>query len=188
VNLCNSFTTFHQTTENTRPFGVGLIVAGIDRLLGPQLYVLDSEGSINAWNAICIGTRSEKVMKSLTASLSDILTKGDLSIADAWPIFQSSLREHFPSKDKALEADLDSSVERSLSPKSVRASNDGNIAHTTFDELPMSESVSEGIADDSDDYWELEATSMMINSANDVCITDCQFPSSPIPPISTLER
>lgn len=132
--------------------------------------------------------RSEKVIKSLTASLSDILTKGDLSIADAWPIFQSSLREHFPSKDKAIESDLDSSGERSLSPKSVRESHDGNIAHTTFDELPMSESVSEGIADDSDDYWELEATSMMMNSANDVCITDCQFPSSQIISTSILER
>lgn len=127
-------------------------------------------------------------MKSLTASLSDILTKGDLSIADAWPIFQSSLREHFPSKDKALEADSDSSVESSRSSKIVRTSNDGNIAHTSFDESPISESVSEGIADDSDDYWELEATSMMINSANDVCITDCQFPSSQTLPISTLER
>jgi Proteasome subunit len=188
VNLCNRLTTFRQTTENTRPFGVGLIVAGIDKLLGPQLYVLDSEGSINAWNAICIGTRSEKVMKSLTVSLSDILKKGDLSIADAWPIFQSSLREHFPSKDKALEADSDPSEERSLSPKTVRASHDGIIAHTSFDELPTSESVSEGIADDSDDYWELEATSMMINSANDVCITDCQFPSSQSLQNSTLGR
>ena len=125
-------------------------------------------------------------MKSLTASLSDILTKGDLSIADAWPIFQSSLREHFPSKVKTLEADLDSSVERSLSPKTVKTSNDGNIAQTSFEELLLSESVSEGIVDD--DYWELEATSMMINSANDVCITDCQFPLSQILPSSTLGR
>ena len=180
---------------------MGLIVAGIDKLLGPQLYVLDSEGSINAWNAICIGTRSEKVMKSLTTSLSDAFMNGDLSVADAWPIFQSSLREHFPSKDKALEAHSAPLQGEKGRSKTAMISTDDSSVQSSFDEMPMCESVSEGVADNfldrsgskmsdeySDDYWELEATSMMLNSADDVCVTDCRFSLSHIPPTSHLGK
>lgn len=183
----------NQTTDNTRPFGVGLIVAGIDKLLGPQLYVLDSEGSINAWNAICIGMRSEKVMKSLATSFSDISTNGDLSVADAWPIFQSSLREHFPSKDTALDANIDSPKGDLGRQMNGKHRNDDSSIQTSFDEMPLSESVIKGVANDflsrnslkisdeySDDHWELEATSMMMNSADEVCITECRFPISHI--------
>ena len=137
--------------------------------------------------------RSEKVMKSLAASFSDILSDGDISVTDAWPIFQSSLREHFPSKDTALDADIDSQNGDRSKQTSGKYRNDDSSIQTPFDEMPLSESVIKEVAGDflsrnsfkiseeySDDYWELEATSMMMNSADEVCITECRFPISHI--------
>ena len=132
-------------------------------------------------------------MKSLAASFSEISTNGDLSVVDAWPIFQSSLREHFPSKDTALDASLNSPKGDRARRMNVKDTNDDSSIQTSFDEMPLSESVIKEVADDflsrnsfkisdeySDDYWELEATSMMMNLADEVCITEFRFPISHI--------
>ena len=75
----------------------------------------------------------------------------------------------------------------------VKDANDDSSIQTSFDEMPLSESVIKEVADDflsrnsfkisdeySDDYWELEATSMMMNLADEVCITEFRFPISHI--------
>lgn len=48
----------YQTRKgSSRPLGIGTIVAGVDEILGPQIYSLDPQGSFYGWAAVCIGGR-----------------------------------------------------------------------------------------------------------------------------------
>lgn len=172
-----------KTTGNSRPFGVSLIVAGIDRVLGPQLYVLDSEGSLNAWNAVCIGKKSEKVMEDLVEYF-PLTTENFLCVADVLPRFQECLRKHFPSKlmtsaeivaeriDKEkinesmlLDDKVDdfrgigSSREHSFLPETLLTERSKGRDSTGSEEDP--ESI---------EYWDFEVTSIMLNSEGDICL------------------
>ena len=56
----------HQFTQysGVRPFGVALIIAGIDRK-GTNVYVIDPSGTYNSYSAIAIGTGSDEVNEFL---------------------------------------------------------------------------------------------------------------------------
>ena len=159
-----------QTTGNSRPFGVSLIISGIDKILGPQLYVLDPEGSVNAWNAVSIGQQSDKVMDSLSNIFTDI--SKDLSVAEVWPAFQKCLRKFFPSKSGASAAAI---AERKLRDDINRSialeGSDNDVSKHGFDaDLPptlISDSSEDGSAEE---HWEFEVTSIMLNSEGEVCL------------------
>lgn len=160
-----------------------MIVAGIDRVLGPQLYVLDPEGSLNAWNAVCIGKKSEKVMESLVVSFGDIAEK-NLCVADMLPRFQECLRKHFPSKlmasadtvdesmTKKKRKELDMLSENEDSPREDNFSKEDSFLPETLKNDKSKRRNRNGIEEDSDDteYWDFEVTSIMLNSEDEICI------------------
>ena len=152
-----------------------MIVAGIDRVLGPQLYVLDPEGSMNAWNAICIGKQSDKVMESLVASFSE-KSETVLSVAQVLPGFLKCLRKHFPEKTStyvekgeigiANGVVSDEDVSSSVLPMTLVNDRNEGISSSS-----SSSSGSSSESEYNEDYWEFEITTIMLNSEGDVCIS-----------------
>ena len=65
----------HQFTQysGVRPFGVALIIAGIDRK-GTNVYVIDPSGTYNSYSAIAIGTGSDEVNEFLEKNYKDNIT------------------------------------------------------------------------------------------------------------------
>ena len=65
----------HQFTQysGVRPFGVALIIAGIDRK-GVNVYVIDPSGTYNSYSAIAIGTGSDEVNEFLEKNYKEGLT------------------------------------------------------------------------------------------------------------------
>ncbi len=59
VDICDT-KQMHTQYGGVRPFGVALLVAGIDDD-GPQLYTTDPSGSFWGWKAAAIGKESERV-------------------------------------------------------------------------------------------------------------------------------
>ena len=153
-----------------------MIVAGIDRVLGPQLYVLDPEGSMNAWNAICIGKQSDKVMESLVASFGE-KSETVLSVADVLPGFLKCLQKHFPEKTSTYvekgEIGIangvivsNEDVSSSVLPMTLANDRNGGISGSS-----SSSSSSSSESEYNEDYWEFEITTIMLNSEGDVCIS-----------------
>ncbi|OMH81324.1 putative proteasome subunit alpha type-5 [Zancudomyces culisetae] len=52
----------------SRPFGVSLLVAGVDDIKGPQLFVTDPSGSLVRYEAKAIGAGSEGAQAELQQS------------------------------------------------------------------------------------------------------------------------
>ena len=79
----------HQFTQysGVRPFGVALIIAGIDRK-GVNVYVIDPSGTYNSYSAIAIGTGSDEVNEFLEKNYKDGLTIDEA----ASPLLQSISR------------------------------------------------------------------------------------------------
>jgi proteasome alpha subunit len=94
VNICDT-KQLHTQYGGARPFGVSLLVAGIDDN-GPQLYTTDPSGSFWGWKAAAIGKESDvvrdffsenykeniKLDAALTLALKGILRSEDLSALD----------------------------------------------------------------------------------------------------------
>ena len=59
--------------SGVRPFGVALIIAGIDRK-GVNVYVIDPSGTYNSYSAIAIGTGSDEVNEFLEKNYKEGLT------------------------------------------------------------------------------------------------------------------
>ena len=59
----------HLVTQyaGVRPFGVGLLVGGVDRT-GPRLFETEPSGTMIEWNAQTIGRGAEKARKTLVSS------------------------------------------------------------------------------------------------------------------------
>ena len=58
----------------SRPFGVALLLAGYDKLNGPQLYFSDPSGTFTEYKAKAIGAGSEGAQSNLSESYNDNLT------------------------------------------------------------------------------------------------------------------
>lgn len=178
-----------KTTGNSRPFGVSFIVAGIDSVLGHQLYVLDPEGNVNAWNTVCIGKDSDKVMETFMDTFATTTEDKDLSVVETWPRFQSCLRKHFPGKLDVSASILKLQQDRKRIHTLIDMENSGekNLNEDIGDEMTQqlaSKPVPDSsLMDDDDhnlnDYWELEVTSLILNSKNEACLGSLQFPPKP---------
>lgn len=79
-------------TGSSRPIGVGLIIAGIDDHLGPQIFRTDPEGSYDAWLALCLGQESESLMNSLQASKAEL---AKITVTKSIEVIQTILSKHF---------------------------------------------------------------------------------------------
>lgn len=178
-----------KTTGNSRPFGVSFIVAGIDSVLGHQLYVLDPEGSVNAWNTVCIGKDSDKVMETFLETFAKTTDNKDLSVVETWPKFQACLRKHFPGKLEVSASILKLQKEAKRINALIELENSGekNLEQDMDDELirqpayePVSDSSTKNDHEDSStEYWELEVSSLMLNSQKEVCFGSLQLPLEP---------
>jgi proteasome alpha subunit len=95
VNICDT-KQLHTQYGGARPFGVSLLVAGVDDN-GPQLYTTDPSGSFWGWKAAAIGKESDvvrdlfnesykeniKLDAALNLALKGILRSEDLAALDA---------------------------------------------------------------------------------------------------------
>lgn len=178
-----------KTTGNSRPFGVSFIVAGIDSVLGHQLYVLDPEGNVNAWNTVCIGKDSDKVMETFMDTFAKTTEDKDLSVVETWPRFQACLRKHFPGKSDVSASILKLQQERKRINTLIEIENSGeknfgqDFGYEMTQQLAFKPVSDSSLMDDDDDnlneYWELEVTSMILNSKNVACLGSLQFPPKP---------
>uniref|UniRef100_A0A7S1BBX2 Proteasome endopeptidase complex n=1 Tax=Corethron hystrix TaxID=216773 RepID=A0A7S1BBX2_9STRA len=64
----------NSSKRMSRPFGVALLLAGYDKLNGPQLYFSDPSGTFVRYKAKAIGAGSEGAQSSLGDSYSDTMT------------------------------------------------------------------------------------------------------------------
>ncbi|MDH4212789.1 MAG: archaeal proteasome endopeptidase complex subunit alpha [Candidatus Odinarchaeota archaeon] len=95
VNICDT-KQLHTQYGGARPFGVSLLVAGVDDN-GPQLYTTDPSGSFWGWKAAAIGKESDvvrdffsenykenlKLDAALNLALKGLLRSEDLASLDA---------------------------------------------------------------------------------------------------------
>mmetsp|Transcript_8838 Transcript_8838/g.26487 ORF Transcript_8838/g.26487 Transcript_8838/m.26487 type:complete len:111 (+) Transcript_8838:173-505(+) len=58
----------------SRPFGVALLLAGVDELDGPQLFFSDPSGTFVQYKAKAIGAGSEGAQSNLSESYSEEMT------------------------------------------------------------------------------------------------------------------
>ncbi|MFX0053796.1 MAG: archaeal proteasome endopeptidase complex subunit alpha [Promethearchaeota archaeon] len=78
VNICDT-KQLHTQYGGVRPFGVSLLVGGVDHD-GPQLYTTDPSGSFWGWKAAAIGREADDVRDFFKESLKD---KEELSLPEA---------------------------------------------------------------------------------------------------------
>lgn len=103
----------HELTinENYRPLAIKLILAGIDKRKGPQIYLLEPDGLTSSWKAIAIGTESRIINQELISLLptEDVY----LSLQQIWQAIRSVLLKryiedtHIPESLKIIDS-LDS--------------------------------------------------------------------------------
>jgi proteasome alpha subunit len=80
VNVCDT-KQLHTQYGGVRPFGVALLVAGVDDL-GPQLFSTDPSGSYWGWKATAIGKDSDTVREFFAEKYKpDINLDGALKLA-----------------------------------------------------------------------------------------------------------
>lgn len=177
-----------KTTGNSRPFGVSLIVAGIDGLLGPQLYLLDTDGTVNAWNAVCVGRKSDELMESLADIFNDSSEENKVGISENWPAFETCLRRHFPNKPELLTEEPvisqgAESVSLSLSSKESEHSEPDGFIEISPNLKPKLkptgslvgssslETLYGDINENVDDYWDFEVQTIMLNPDGEISIS-----------------
>ena len=113
-------TIFHSITRriNARPIGVSLLIAGTDAYLGNQVYCVTPEGSLSAWNAICVGKESQRFLGKLNDLLMRKVDKTDgsvrnaiekqLSVEETWNSVKSMIDERL----EKMEEDLFPEIEK----------------------------------------------------------------------------
>ncbi len=69
VNICDT-KQLHTQYGGVRPFGVSLLVGGVDHD-GPQLYVTDPSGSFWGWKAAAIGREADEVKEFFLKKLEE---------------------------------------------------------------------------------------------------------------------
>lgn len=157
-------------------------------------------GSLNAWNAICIGKNSENVMESLVESFgteeNNEKTEGNESegrrdnlskenLVSAYPNFIKCLRKHFPNKSsESVISEEAKKREKQVSNIMDGVRREDSLPHKVADQdidstknWDISKMSDEVINQSSDEFWEFEVYSIMRNSNGDVC----SVPAEPFP-------
>ena len=96
-----------------RPFGVSLIIAGVDENSGPVVYLTDPTGAYAGFHAIAIGQGSDQVNDYLEKNY-----KEDLSLDDAITLAIECI--YLVSEDKAGTAHIKASVVEAATKKMRR--------------------------------------------------------------------
>jgi proteasome alpha subunit len=107
----------HVVTQyaGVRPYGVGLLIGGIDEK-GTRLYETDPSGTMIEWNAHAIGRGAEKATKVLEKSYSE-----DMSTEDGIGLILKALRTGEKEEAESVEvAVIDKSGFRALSQAEIK--------------------------------------------------------------------
>ena len=86
ADQCQQFTQY----AGVRPFGVSLIIGGIDADGNSKLYLTDPSGTYIEYDAIAIGSDSNQVMKFLEDNYNSDITSDDAAVIAAAGIYISS--------------------------------------------------------------------------------------------------
>ena len=86
ADQCQQFTQY----AGVRPFGVSLIIGGIDADGNSKLYLTDPSGTYIEYDAIAIGSDSNQVTKFLEDNYNNDITSDDAAIIAAAAIYISS--------------------------------------------------------------------------------------------------
>ena len=86
ADQCQQFTQY----AGVRPFGVSLIMGGIDADGNSKLYLTDPSGTYIEYDAIAIGSDSNQVVKFLEDNYNSEITSDDAAIMAAAAIYISS--------------------------------------------------------------------------------------------------
>jgi proteasome alpha subunit len=89
ADQCQQFTQY----AGVRPFGVSLILGGIDSS-GPQIFLTDPSGTYISYDAVAIGSGSEQVTEFLEKNY-----KPDISLDDAGALAAASISIASEDKD-----------------------------------------------------------------------------------------
>lgn len=95
ADQCQQFTQY----AGVRPFGVALILAGVDENRNPRLYLTDPSGTYISYDAIAIGSGSDQVTDFLEKSY-----KPDMSLEDAGVLAAAGI--YLSSEDKQGSAHM----------------------------------------------------------------------------------
>ena len=76
VKRIASIVQYYTQYGGARPFGVSLIIAGVDTL-GNHIFETEPSGAITAYNAVAIGQNRQKLMTYLEKNYKKTLTKDD---------------------------------------------------------------------------------------------------------------
>ncbi len=76
-----------QSTE-LRPYGVSLLIGGINRDGSPRLYKVDTDGASSAWKSVSIGKNSSDIIEKIEDSY-----KEDMELDEAMELIVNSFKE-----------------------------------------------------------------------------------------------
>ena len=67
----------YTQSGGVRPFGIGMIVAGYDEELGPQIYQIEASGTFYSWKATALGRGGSEARSFLERTYTDDMDIGD---------------------------------------------------------------------------------------------------------------
>jgi len=91
----------NSSKRMSRPFGVALLLAGVDELDGPQLFFSDPSGTFVRYKAKAIGAGSEGAQSNLSESYSE-----DMSLEEAEELALSTLKQVMEEKISTENVEL----------------------------------------------------------------------------------
>jgi len=174
-NLCDYLASvLHALTMRGRhrPLAVSLMVAGWDKRLGPQIYTTDPEGSFRGWNAVAIGSNSDKLM----SELEKVITSKDQTVQTIRPKFISNVMlkhlrysgVNIGTSDIAAEPSSRNSTTAEISTDSATVETNGENLRETRQRTVNS--IFDGrTSNDDEPDWVFEEYTCMKTSRGEVC-------------------
>jgi proteasome alpha subunit len=101
VKRIASIVQYYTQYGGARPFGVSLIIAGVDSL-GKHIFETEPSGAITAYNAVAIGQNRPKLMTYLEKNF-----KKNLNLDDAIKLAINTLNQNLESKQKLNSKSLE---------------------------------------------------------------------------------
>jgi len=131
ADQCQQFTQF----AGVRPFGVALIIGGIDDDKKSQLFLSDPSGTYISYDAVAIGSGSEQVTEFLEKNYKSDISLEDASILATASIYLSSEDKEGTQHIRIAQIKSDSKQFEIISEEQV-----ANLAKLAKEKYPAEES------------------------------------------------
>ena len=131
ADQCQQFTQF----AGVRPFGVALIVGGVDDDKNSQLFLTDPSGTYISYDAVAIGSGSEQVTEFLEKNYKSDISLDDASILATASIYLSSEDKEGTQHIRIAQVKTDSKQFEIISEEQV-----ANLAKLAKEKYPAEES------------------------------------------------